>query len=137
MHPSLFVDTASAPVKFAGVWAVFKVTCSVEFGPFLHDACLLITLHVSTLALQVSSLVDLLVYASVWMPWPFAERDVCIQAVGVDMLEEDGALAISFASPDTMPVRWNALCNTLWRNRVPSLLDIDWSVCRVRTACHA
>ncbi|KAI8468372.1 MAG: hypothetical protein J3K34DRAFT_12713 [Monoraphidium minutum] len=50
--------------------------------------------------LQISSLVELLVYASVWMPWPFAERDVLIQAVGIDMLAEDGSLAISFSSPD-------------------------------------
>jgi hypothetical protein len=26
-------------------------------------------------------MVELLVYASVWLPWPFAERDVIIQAV--------------------------------------------------------
>lgn len=50
--------------------------------------------------LQISSLVELMVYASVWLPWPFAERDVLIQAVGIDVLAEDGSLAISFASPE-------------------------------------
>lgn len=50
--------------------------------------------------LQITSLVELLVYASVWLPWPFAERDVLIQAVGMDMLAEEGCLAISFSSPD-------------------------------------
>ena len=49
--------------------------------------------------LRVDSLVELLVYAAVWLPWPFAARDVLIQAVGVDVLAEDGSLAISFASP--------------------------------------
>ncbi|KIY94769.1 hypothetical protein MNEG_13193, partial [Monoraphidium neglectum] len=48
----------------------------------------------------ISSLVELLVYASVWLPWPFAERDVLIQAVGIDVLAEDGSLAISFSSPE-------------------------------------
>ncbi|GBF90344.1 hypothetical protein Rsub_02450 [Raphidocelis subcapitata] len=50
--------------------------------------------------LQITSLVELLVYASVWIPWPFAHRDVLIQAVGMDMLAEDGSVAISFASPE-------------------------------------
>ncbi|WIA14126.1 hypothetical protein OEZ85_002670 [Tetradesmus obliquus] len=43
--------------------------------------------------------VDMLVYASVWLPWPFAERDVLISAVADDQLREKGVVAISFASP--------------------------------------
>lgn len=41
----------------------------------------------------------MLVYASVWLPWPFAERDVLISAVADDQLREKGVVAISFASP--------------------------------------
>ena len=44
--------------------------------------------------------VDVLAYASVWLPWPMSERDVYIQAVGLDRLEEDGLVAVSFSSPD-------------------------------------
>eukprot|EP00882_Tetradesmus_deserticola_P012675 GHRQ01013432.1.p1 GENE.GHRQ01013432.1~~GHRQ01013432.1.p1 ORF type:complete len:362 (+),score=121.86 GHRQ01013432.1:773-1858(+) len=48
--------------------------------------------------------VDMLVYASVWLPWPFAERDVLISAVADDQLKEKGVVAVSFASPrDTPP----------------------------------
>jgi hypothetical protein len=50
--------------------------------------------------LQTSCDVDILTYASVWMPWPMSERDVYIQAVGLDRLEEDGLMAVSFSSPD-------------------------------------
>jgi hypothetical protein len=48
--------------------------------------------------------VDMLVYASVWLPWPFAERDVLISAVADDQLREKGVVAISFASPRDAPV---------------------------------
>eukprot|EP00879_Flechtneria_rotunda_P005552 GHRR01005845.1.p2 GENE.GHRR01005845.1~~GHRR01005845.1.p2 ORF type:complete len:215 (+),score=93.26 GHRR01005845.1:1005-1649(+) len=47
--------------------------------------------------------VDLLVYASVWFPWPFAERDVLIAAVADDQLKEQGVVAVSFASPIETP----------------------------------
>jgi hypothetical protein len=46
----------------------------------------------------------MLVYASVWLPWPFAERDVLISAVADDQLKEQGVVAISFASPRETPV---------------------------------
>jgi hypothetical protein len=46
----------------------------------------------------------MLVYASVWLPWPFAERDVLISAVADDQLREQGVVAISFASPRETPV---------------------------------
>jgi hypothetical protein len=48
--------------------------------------------------------IDMLVYASVWLPWPFAERDVLISAVADDQLRDKGVVAISFASPREMPV---------------------------------
>eukprot|EP00775_Hariotina_reticulata_P008307 gene8307-8492_t len=47
--------------------------------------------------------VDLLAYASVWMPWPLAERDVLISAVADDQLKERGVIAVSFASPHETP----------------------------------
>lgn len=47
--------------------------------------------------------IDMLVYASVWLPWPFAERDVLISAVADDQLKEHGVIAVSFASPQETP----------------------------------
>jgi hypothetical protein len=47
----------------------------------------------------VNCQVDVTTYAAVWMPWPFAERDVFIQAVGVDHLDDTGHMAVSFGSP--------------------------------------
>jgi hypothetical protein len=48
--------------------------------------------------------VDLLAYASVWMPWPLVERDVLISAVADDLLKERGVIAVTFASPHDTPV---------------------------------
>ncbi|KAF8061318.1 hypothetical protein HT031_004409 [Scenedesmus sp. PABB004] len=53
--------------------------------------------------LRTYCLIDLLVYASVWLPWPLAERDVVISAVADDQLREHGVVAVSFATPPALP----------------------------------
>lgn len=47
---------------------------------------------------------DVLVYASIWVPWPFAQRDMALRAVGCDLLKEEGCVAVAFESPAELPV---------------------------------
>ncbi|GIL73854.1 hypothetical protein Vretifemale_3944 [Volvox reticuliferus] len=60
----------------------------------------------SATILREISVTDVLVYVSVWMPWPFNDVGFMLEAVGADLFDEEGRLVICFKTPDRKaPVR--------------------------------
>jgi len=43
------------------------------------------------------------VYASLWLPFPFSERDVIMHCQGVDLMKEEGCYVVLCDSPSEMP----------------------------------
>eukprot|EP00983_Pelagomonas_calceolata_P044317 1139250-Pelagomonas_calceolata.AAC.9 len=59
------------------------------------------------------SLTGLLCLATCWLPWPFSNADLVVEATGLDLLkEEQRCIYISFQTPESLPVRavWFGCC---------------------------
>lgn len=49
----------------------------------------------------------LLCLATVWLPWPFNNADIVLEATGIDFLRSaEKCLFITFRTPAAVPVRW-------------------------------
>lgn len=57
--------------------------------------------------LSQPSAVELLMYWIIWIPWPLAHREVTMEAVGADTLQDDGTFTVAFHTPKAMPVDCN------------------------------
>eukprot|EP00873_Tetraselmis_striata_P007111 jgi/Tetstr1/427375/TSEL_017539.t1 len=63
----------------------------------------------STILSEISP-AEVWVYAAVWLPFPFSQRDLVMHCTGVDLLEEEGCFVVLCHSPeDTDPVAAEAI----------------------------
>jgi len=63
----------------------------------------------STILSEISP-AEVWVYAAVWLPFPFSQRDLVMHCTGVDLLEEEGCFVVLCDSPeDTDPVAAEAI----------------------------
>ena len=93
-----------------------------------------------TRILDAPSLLQVCVYAALWVPYPLTDRDFCVAVRGVDALDEHGCLLIHFASaerpPDALPPAAAQRVRMLFRRACLRLAPLPGGGCRFCMCVH-